>query len=57
MRGAWLVMLAACGGGDGASGHAVLTNGAATMTYDAGIFTLERDGMPRLSFGKDQLRV
>ena len=57
MRHAWLVMLAACGGGDGASGHAVLTNGAATLTYDAGILTLERDGMPRLVFGKDQLRV
>ena len=57
MRRLALLMIAACGGGDGASGHAVLTNGAATLTYDAGIVTLERNSMPRLVFGKDQLRV
>ena len=57
MRRLVFVWLAACGGGDGATGHAVLTNGPATLTYDAGIVTLERDGTPRLVFGKDQLRV
>ena len=60
MRRLVLVMLAACGS-DGPSGHAVLTNGLGTLTYDKGTLTLTSPTMDfdyqRLVFGKDQLRV